>query len=313
MGTIGVIKCAVADEGGPIDYVTVEGHIYGDWGVHQLIRRDGSHGEMSITHLPSMRRLPLLLRLSNENYHAIAAALAERMPRRDSRWMGGDVDDARILGDIIASVVREPITALLKTDVPTPAPAVAPYAEHCDSCTCRLPVAPTTTDLGTTDPGRWAANDGKWTVSDNEERWECGETFDTRDEAISYGLNVYASEQGLEDGRRIWVGQVSAITADTLVGTISADSLIETMDLHLYDLIGDVSDDGIDAPLEAVHDLDEQLERVLRNWLKTHDLVPDMCQLEHITDHVYYACESADADGRGCTKAQGHGGDHDFA
>jgi hypothetical protein len=133
---------------------------------------------------------------------------------------------------------------------------------------------------------------GKWTCSTNEEHWSSGEYFDTREEALAYGMSAFAAEHGIRDGGNVWIGQVKEITPADLAGQ-GADAwrVIENLDEALFELVGDECDHELDVSKEAEADLDARLEAAIRDWMIAHDIKPKSWTLEHVERHVWKQCD----------------------
>jgi hypothetical protein len=161
------------------------------------------------------------------------------------------------------------------------------------------------------------SRDGKWTCSSNEEHWDCYEDFDTREEAEVYALGEFGSGYGLEDGATVWVGQIKAITpADLASHGADAESVIESLDERLYELVGDAGDFQLDAPSAAKDDLDARLEATIRDWMNAHGIEPGCWTIEHAKSHTWHQCEAKHDEhdnprGR-CVRHLDHQGEHEW-
>jgi hypothetical protein len=159
---------------------------------------------------------------------------------------------------------------------------------------------------------------GKWTCSTNEEHFDCSESFDTEAEAIEYGKH-YCEEMGIEDGDLYYTGQIDAVTVEEMVnGAPDSDRVIESIDMFLYDNLGEVAEGGLSVPAAAQADLDERLRTCVKDWIIAHSLVPNWCHIERLKSHVFHQCDVVDETQGGpsstarCARVMGHEGEHDF-
>jgi hypothetical protein len=159
---------------------------------------------------------------------------------------------------------------------------------------------------------------GKWTCSTNEENFDCHEMLDAEAEAIEYG-KIFCEEMGVEDGELYYTGQIKAITADEMAaGSPGAERIVESIEEHLYDVLGDISEGGLSVKPDAIDDLDERIQACVERWIVDHDLVPNWCHIEHTKSHVFHQCDMVDESQGGpsstarCTRHAGHDGEHDF-
>lgn len=133
--------------------------------------------------------------------------------------------------------------------------------------------------------------DGKWTCSTNEERWNCGEEFDTRDEAFAYAESAHAPEYGVDDGGSFWVGQIKAVTIDEIAaGILDSDSILDQMACWLHDNVGEDFVDDLVVTKPQGDDLETRLAAAVSEWAKAHGIAPTCFTLEHIERHTWERC-----------------------
>lgn len=117
-------------------------------------------------------------------------------------------------------------------------------------------------------------NQGKWTASQDEEYWNEHEFFDTREEAVAFGL-----KRAKESGWTVfYVGQVKAmeIRASGL-----GDQLLDAISTDHYDNHGEFAEDYLTkVDKEHLRILDEKLEEVVRAWADEYGYQPDYFLIE---------------------------------
>lgn len=155
--------------------------------------------------------------------------------------------------------------------------------------------------------------DGKWTCSTDEDVWNCGEEFDTPEEALEYAQHVLGPDCNLEDGAHVYVGVQRQVELDELARRATdASTAIESMALWLCDNFGDeVSENALDVSKEAETDLDLRLEMTVRQWMSDHGIKPSVCHIDRVQSHVWRQCPQADPDGQ-CVLHADHEGEHEW-
>lgn len=150
--------------------------------------------------------------------------------------------------------------------------------------------------------------DGKWLVSDDEERWSSTEYFATREEAEAYGKGEYAEEQGLQDGARIWIGQVDTIGAIELASAVvDDDRLLESMQEYIADNVGIDFDDAIEWTREQGKELCELLEAAIMVWMRKHDIKPSCHRIDNVYSVTFEQCDLMVGDpAQRCERFAGH-------
>ena len=153
---------------------------------------------------------------------------------------------------------------------------------------------------------------GKWCASTDEEHWSDGEEFDTREAALAYAIECLAVENNIEDGDRVYTGQIRAVDLDSLAASgTQAWSVIESMECWMHDNVGDELDYEMSVSKEAEADLDARLDATVRQWMDAHDIKPNCWHIDGVKSEVWKQCAEAVADER-CMLHLGHEGAHDF-
>ena len=120
-------------------------------------------------------------------------------------------------------------------------------------------------------------NNFKWTISKYDENYNEGEYFDTREEAIEFGLNYF-------EGNKFYVGQVEAIPmrADDL-----GDVCIEYISQVHADNDGEWAQDYLDdVTVDHTKELNGMIEKVVLEWATKHNYHPtffNVYKIEEIT------------------------------
>lgn len=110
--------------------------------------------------------------------------------------------------------------------------------------------------------------EGKWTVSDNDELFREGEYFDTPEEAIAYGREEYTDGQTC-----FFIGRVESvgIMADSL-----AEEVVERISEIHYSEHGELAEDYLDSVTKEHSDeLDERLQEVIAKWAEEFGYLPN--------------------------------------
>ena len=135
--------------------------------------------------------------------------------------------------------------------------------------------------------------DRKWVCSLNEEHWEAIEYFDTKEEAVKYGIEVVKKfnknpeEEYLDDGMgstpeeivtMFYVGQIigSGIPFDV-------DYLIEQVQESAYDDGGEFAEDYLD---DVTKEDKEELEELVLNWFTEHNYMPTWFSVYYIDEVI---------------------------
>ncbi|MBV1079969.1 hypothetical protein J0M99_12765 [Listeria monocytogenes] len=130
---------------------------------------------------------------------------------------------------------------------------------------------------------------GQWMLNGTDgERWGAFERFDTKEEAIIYGVELLTEYNSLDDDERrdydlsdglnmrpldyeniytFFVGQIEEVEFPTEV-----DTLLENIAQCVYDEVGECGE-------EYLNDVDEkhqtELQELIRDWAERHDYLPN--------------------------------------
>jgi hypothetical protein len=138
--------------------------------------------------------------------------------------------------------------------------------------------------------------EGKWTCSTDEEHWNCDQEFDTKEEALAYAMSEHAPDMGVEDGQRIYVGQVETIKLDALADSAcDADRAIDNMQEWLYENAGEGAEDSLKIiTKDAEADLDVRLTNTVLEWMKAYGIKPNYFLIGYVESHVWEQCKETD-------------------
>ena len=121
-------------------------------------------------------------------------------------------------------------------------------------------------------------DDGKWTLSIDEELFNEHEYFDTRKECIEFGKEHF-------EGESFFIGQVK--TYSPKITKYEVEKLIELLQEDAYELVGEVSDNFLtDVTDEQAERLGKIFTRVFKKVLK-EDFMPNFFAVENIEEFVY--------------------------
>ena len=140
---------------------------------------------------------------------------------------------------------------------------------------------------------------GQWMLNkEYGERWEASEYFDTKEEAIEFGVSLLKkynsldddgkSDMDLSDGLNIYpddyeniyifyVGQIEAIGFPDVV-----DNLLETISETVYDEVGEYSDGYLD---DVTTEHKKELSDLIHDWAKRNDYLPN-CYIIGATEEI---------------------------
>lgn len=153
--------------------------------------------------------------------------------------------------------------------------------------------------------------DGQWLASTNEEHWSSSEAFDTKEEALAYGLSVLAEENNLHDGDTVFVGKITKIPNARLAeAMIDVDRMLEWAGEWLYDNAGDGAEETFDVSKSQADDLETLLQTVILGWMERHELGTTWFLIENMTSTRWEQCAET-LYGDRCGRHLGHEGDHD--
>jgi len=116
-------------------------------------------------------------------------------------------------------------------------------------------------------------NEGKWVWDTNDEMFR-SDFFDTKEEAIED-----ARGQG-DAGETIYVGQV--VDPVTFTG-VDVDGILERISEQVYEEVGEVAIDYLSyVKKEDFSALEDELNSVIRKWMKERDYEPKFFKVDNI-------------------------------
>ena len=140
---------------------------------------------------------------------------------------------------------------------------------------------------------------GQWMLNkEYGERWEASEYFDTKEEAIEYGVSLVKkynsldddgkSDMDLSDGLNMrpddyeniytfYVGQIEAVGFPDEV-----DMLLETISERVYDEVGEYAEDYLD---DVTTEHKKELSDLIHDWAKRNGYLPD-CYIMGATEEI---------------------------
>lgn len=130
-------------------------------------------------------------------------------------------------------------------------------------------------------------NNRAWLCSTHEEYWNCPREFVTREEAIAYAITTLADEHGLEEGRRVFTGEVRHMTADDLLGKLDERRILFAVDDLLRTALGQDFDYELVATEHQHKALAQQLILTARKWFVDHKLTGKAWVIQHVRSHVW--------------------------
>lgn len=115
---------------------------------------------------------------------------------------------------------------------------------------------------------------GKWVFSHYDEIFNSGEFYDTKEEAIEAGKEMYTPTP------TFYVGQVQDISFS--IG-VNVDNILEEVEQDVYDEVGEVATDYLNGVTHsAKSDLENRLNAVFDEWMKEHNLYPTFFKVINI-------------------------------
>ncbi|MEK5358832.1 hypothetical protein [Paenibacillus sp. FSL L8-0709] len=120
-------------------------------------------------------------------------------------------------------------------------------------------------------------NEGKWVVSTSPEFFNSGDYYESKEEAIAFGLIEYAA---YETVKKFHVGQVESVGLGVCVNT---DSILEHINQSMCDEVGEAADDYL-LYTKQEHDaeLEEELSNVIIKWIEKHSYQPTFFKVINI-------------------------------
>jgi len=130
--------------------------------------------------------------------------------------------------------------------------------------------------------------DRKWICSTRVDGWNGAKEFDTRENAIDYAVHDLAVEQGLEQGRRVYTGQLRDLDAGQIAErAFDEQSLLGTIERWLRDSFGPDFDWGLASTTEQEADLRKRLVKTIKSWFRDHGIEPGALTVEHVRSHIW--------------------------
>nr|WP_315527534.1 DUF2188 domain-containing protein [Carnobacterium maltaromaticum] len=140
---------------------------------------------------------------------------------------------------------------------------------------------------------------GQWMLNkEYGERWEASEYFDTKEEAIEYGVSLLKkynslnddgkSDMDLSDGLNMrpddyeniytfYIGQIEAVGFPDEV-----DMLLETISERVYDEVGEYSEGYLD---DVTTEHKKELSDLIHDWAKRNGYLPN-CYIMGATEEI---------------------------
>jgi hypothetical protein len=140
---------------------------------------------------------------------------------------------------------------------------------------------------------------GQWMLNkEYGERWEASEYFDTKEEAIEYGVSLLKkynsldddgkSDMDLSDGLNMrpddyeniytfYIGQIEAVGFPDEV-----DMLLETISERVYDEVGEYAEDYLD---DVTTEHKKELSDLIHDWAKRNGYLPS-CYIMGATEEI---------------------------
>jgi len=117
-----------------------------------------------------------------------------------------------------------------------------------------------------------------WEIDDNVEIWR-HDLFDTEEECVGDYLGNYARERPEES---IFVGEVEPYSI-----SVDSSSVIEGLEEQAYDECGECSENWEPSAIkgeENWNELDEQLTKVVVDWLTKHNEMPSFYNIINVRE-----------------------------
>ena len=117
-----------------------------------------------------------------------------------------------------------------------------------------------------------------WETSNDKEIWE-HDVFDTMEECIRDYFENYAQEHPQET---IFIGECERYTF-----SVDGSGVIENLEERAYDECGECAESwepSSGVSLEDWNELDEQLTRVVAEWLEKHNDMPEFYKIVNVVE-----------------------------
>ena len=131
--------------------------------------------------------------------------------------------------------------------------------------------------------------EGKWLASSNEEHWDCGEEFDTKDEAAVYAVGEFAKDYGVEPGRRVWIGRVESLDKplDLAASMFDLDDALDKLGEALFEQCGEAAEDAVPTLSKREYeDFETHVRVAIATWLRANDKHVECFAIEHVESLV---------------------------
>jgi len=118
-----------------------------------------------------------------------------------------------------------------------------------------------------------------WIASIDDKNWDNGAEYDTHEDAI----NMSPAALGLRPGEVYHVGR----KLPPMVPSVDAWEILQVVQDTVYERVGDVVGDWLE---EATHSqvlhLQDQLDAVFHDWLRTYEHYPEWYTVTDIEPHI---------------------------
>jgi hypothetical protein len=130
--------------------------------------------------------------------------------------------------------------------------------------------------------------DRKWVCSTSANDWNCPKEFDTREAALDYVVNVLAVEEGVEQGRRVYTGELRLLEDDKLAAyAFDEQHVLGTIERWLRDHFGPDFDCTLSSTAAQETDLRGRLVQTLGKWFKDYRIKPGALTVQHVRSHIW--------------------------
>lgn len=117
------------------------------------------------------------------------------------------------------------------------------------------------------------SNNGKWTFSSNEEIFNYGEEYDTKEQAIEGGKDYF-------DDDPFYVGQIESIGLGV---SVDVDHIFEHINQEMCSEVGEVADDYLmHVKKDHRQELESELTDIIAKWMERHGYGPTFFSVVNI-------------------------------
>lgn len=132
---------------------------------------------------------------------------------------------------------------------------------------------------------------GKWMCSIDEEYWHAAEYFDTKEEAVEFGIKSIQTfnknpevgclddEMGSTPEEGVTSFYVGQVTCPGIL--ISVDDFLERIQEDAYDAGGEFAESYLD---DVTGEHKEELEKLIQNWFIKHKYLPSWYNIYEIDE-----------------------------